>query len=232
MLPNRFPDDATGAEYTSADAALWYLAALDRYLARTGDRDLLARVFPVVREIVDRYRSGTRHGIRVDPADGLLAAGALGLALTWMDARYDGRPITPRAGKAVELNALWHEALCLAAGWAADLGEDGRPYAEAAEAVRRSFEERFWSETRGYLCDVIAPSGTPDRSLRPNQLLAVSLPHAPVGGVRARAILGAVTSQLLTPFGLRSLAPDSPRYRGRYEGGVEARDPAGGRGPA
>jgi predicted glycogen debranching enzyme len=143
-----------------------------------------------------------------------------------MDARCDGRPIIPRAGKAVELNALWHEALRLAALWAADLGEDGRPYAGAAETVRRSFVERFWSDARGYLCDLILPDGTADSSLRPNQLLAISLPHAPVGGAAARAVLAAVTSRLLTPFGLRSLAPDCPGYHGRYEGGVEARDRA------
>jgi predicted glycogen debranching enzyme len=110
MLPNRFPDDGAAPEYTSADAALWYVYAVDRYLSRAQDLDLLRRVLPALREIVERYRAGTRHGIRVDPVDGLLEAGAPGLALTWMDARYGDRVVTPRAGKAVDVNALWHEA--------------------------------------------------------------------------------------------------------------------------
>jgi len=231
MLPNRFPDDGTRAEYGSADAALWYVLAVGRYLARARDRDLLARVFPVVRGIVDRYRSGTRHGIRVDPRDGLLQAGADGRALTWMDARYEDRVITPRAGKPVELNALWHEALCLSAAWSETLGGDGSRDAAAAAAMRRSFRERFWHPAGGYLYDVIAPDGTPDASLRPNQLLAISLPHPLLDGPDAQTTLDTVASRLLTPFGLRSLAPDSPRYHGRYEGGPQARDEAYHQGP-
>ncbi len=226
MLPNRFPDDGAPPEYTSADSALWYAHALDRYLARVWDRELLEQVYPAIREIAERYRSGTRHGIRVDPADGLLTAGEPGLALTWMDARVDGRVITPRMGKAVDLNALWHELLCVAARWSEMLGRDGTAYASGAAAVRRAFSGAFFYDAGGYLYDVIAPDGTPDRSLRPNQLLALSLPHALVDGPAARAVLGAVGAKLLTPFGLRSLAPDDPAYRGRYRGGVVSRDEA------
>jgi len=226
MLPNRFPDDGDRPEYTSADSALWYAHALDRYLARAWDRELLDRVYPAVREIAQRYRSGTRHGIRVDPSDGLLTSGEAGLALTWMDARVDGRVITPRMGKAVELNALWHELLCLAARWSEMLGRDGSAYTSSAAAVRRAFPSTFFYEAGGYLYDVIAPDGTPDPSLRPNQLLALSLPHALVDGPAARVVLKTIASRLLTPFGLRSLAPDDPAYRGRYRDGVVSRDEA------
>ncbi len=226
MLPNRFPDDGGAPEYTSADAALWYVHAVGRYLSRAGDGDLLARVFPAIREIVDRYRAGTRHGIRVDPADGLLETGAPELALTWMDARREGRPVTPRTGKPVDLNALWHEALWLAAAWANALGQDGSTDAAAAAALRRSFTPRFFDDTGGYLYDVIRPDGTPDTSLRPNQLLALSLPHPLVEGPTARTVFDTVTARLLTPFGLRTLASDAPDYRGRYEGDVPARDGA------
>ncbi|HYM70159.1 MAG TPA: amylo-alpha-1,6-glucosidase [bacterium] len=226
MLPNRFPDDGTAPEYTSADAGLWYAHAVGRYLSRVPDRELLEGVFPALREIVARYRAGTRHGIRVDPADGLLEAGAPGLALTWMDARYDGRAVTPRAGKAVDLNALWHEALCLMATWSDAVGLDGAGYAAEAAILRRTFSRRFFHEPGGYLYDVIAPDGTPDPSLRPNQLLALSLPHALLDGPAALRVLDAVTARLLTPFGLRSLAPNSAGYRGRYEGGVASRDEA------
>ena len=226
MLPNRFLDDGSAPEYTSADSGLWYAYAVGRYLSRTPDRELLQRVFPALREITERYRAGTRHGIRVDPADGLLEAGAPGLALTWMDARYGGRAVTPRIGKAVDLNALWHEALCLMAEWSGTLGQDGSTYASDAAALRRTFIGRFFNEPGRYLYDVIGPDGTPDASLRPNQLLALSLPHALLEGPAARTVFDTVTARLLTPFGLRSLAPDASAYHGRYEGGVASRDEA------
>lgn len=143
-----------------------------------------------------------------------------------MDARVDGRVITPRMGKAVDLNALWHELLCVASRWSEMLGRDGSAYATRAAAVRRAFSSAFFYEAGGYLYDVIAPDGTPDPSLRPNQLLALSLPHALVDGPAARAVLAAVDARLLTPFGLRSLAPDDPAYRGRCEGGIASRDEA------
>jgi len=225
MLPNRFPDRGGAAEYTSADAALWYIHAVHRYLERVEDPALLERVFPALRKIVDRYRAGTRHGIRVD-ADGLLEAGEPGLALTWMDARVDGRAITPRAGKPVELNALWYNALrCMARWMGARGGAAAELEAEAAE-MRAAFLDRFFYPKGGYLYDVIAPDGTPDPALRPNQLLALSLPHPLVVGPRARTVLDAVSGGLLTLFGLRSLAPTDRAYRGTYGGGVVARDEA------
>ncbi len=226
MLPNRFPDDGAPPEYTSADAALWYFCALHHYLARARDRALLRRVFPALEEIVACYGAGTRHGIRVDPADGLLEAGAPGLALTWMDARTDGRVITPRRGKAVDLNALWYNALRLAAGWAGALDRDAAAYDAGAVRAREAFAARFVNAAGGYLYDVIGPDGTPDPALRPNQLLALSLPHPVVEGALARAVLDAVSAHLLTPLGLRSLAPGAPGYRGTYGGGPAERDEA------
>jgi predicted glycogen debranching enzyme len=226
MLPNRFPDQDGTPEYTSADAALWLFSALHDYLNRTKDRALLTRVFPALEEIVDRYRRGTRHGIRVDPADGLLEAGAPGFALTWMDARIDGRVITPRQGKAVELNALWYNALRLIAGWAETQGRDPSGYDAEARRMRASFTARFTHAAAGYLYDVIGPDGTPDAALRPNQIFALSLPHPVIEGELARSILDIVTEHLLTPVGLRSLAPGSPEYRGSCTGGPARRDEA------
>ncbi len=226
MLPNRFPDDGAPPEYTSADAALWYFCALESYLARVPDRPLLKRVFPAVAEIVRRYRAGTRHGIHVDPRDGLLAAGAPGLALTWMDARVGGRAITPRHGKPVELSALWYNALRAIARWAAILDREPDAYDAEAARLREAFAARFVNPADGYLYDVIRPDGTPDDALRPNQILALSLPHPVVEGALARTVLEAVTARLLTPLGLRSLAPGAPGYRGVYRGGPAERDEA------
>lgn len=226
MLPNRFPDDGTPPEYTSADAALWYVIAIHRYLSRTHDRSLLVQVYPCLREIVTCYRRGTRHGIRVDPADGLLEAGTPESALTWMDARVEGQAVTPRCGKAVDLNALWYNAVRLVAGWARELGDDPEPWDEAATAVERSFVGRFYYGDGGYLYDVIGPDGVPDTALRPNQLLALALPYPLLDGAPARSVLEAVTRELLTPVGLRSLSPRDPLYRGRYAGGPSDRDAA------
>ncbi len=226
MLPSRFPDGAGPPEYTSADAALWYFCAIDRYLVRVRDRTLLGLVFPTLREIVERYRNGTRHGIRIDPADGLLEAGASGLALTWMDARVGGRAVTPRDGKAVDLNALWYNALRLMARWTETLKADPAGYDAEAVRLRTAFNARFWNAAGGYLYDVVGRDGRPDDSLRPNQLLALSLPYPVVDGDRARAIVRVITERLLTPFGLRSLAPGPPPYRGRYGGGPVERDEA------
>ncbi len=226
MLPNRFPDDGTPPEYTSADAALWYLYAVHQYLERTSDRSLLAELYPVARDIVTHYRDGTRYGIRADPEDGLLEAGTPGSALTWMDARIAGRAVTPRCGKAVDLNALWYNALRLVGSWGRQLGDDPAPWDGAAAAVEASFIPRFHYDRGGYLYDVIAPDGVPDPALRPNQLLALALPHPLVHGSLARSILERVSRELLTPVGLRSLAPSDPAYRGHYAGGPQSRDEA------
>jgi predicted glycogen debranching enzyme len=229
MLPNRFPDAGETPEYNTVDATLWYFHALDRYLAQADDEPLARELYPVLCDIIDAHRRGTRYGIRVDPDDGLLASGEPGVQLTWMDARVGDRVVTPRTGKAVEINALWHNALAVTAALAAKLRDDARAneLATAAARVRASFEKRFWHGAGGHLYDVIdTPSGEPDASLRPNQLFALSLPHRLLEGARARAVVDACARTLWTPVGLRSLAPGEAGYTARYAGGPEARDGA------
>lgn len=225
LVPNRFPDRGEAAEYNSVDASLWFICAAERYLDRSGDVAFLAELFPVLTEIVAAYREGTRFGIRQD-ADGLLSAGEEGSALTWMDARVDGRPVTPRHGKPVEVNALWYNALAALARLAALAGQE--PLAAAcrvmAETTRESFLRRFWCEAGGYLYDVVDPE---DAALRPNQLLALSLPHPVVADeALARRILDRVRRELVTPVGLRTLCRRHPDYRGAYAGGPAERDAA------
>jgi glycogen debranching enzyme len=198
LIPNRFPDVGETPEYNAVDATLWLVAAI-------ADLDA-ADLRPVVREIVDWFRRGTLYGIRVDPADGLLAAGDATTNLTWMDARYNGMPMTSRHGKAVEINALWINALAFLAD-------------PVLESTRRSFQRHFWNGR--YLSDCVG-----DDALRPNQLLALSLPVACVTDEQARVVLEVIEAELLTPFGLRTLSPRDPRYQGRYEGSPAARDAA------
>jgi predicted glycogen debranching enzyme len=163
----------------------------------------------------------------VDPSDGLLVAGEEGTQLTWMDAKVGDWVVTPRHGKPVEVNALWHGALRLAAEWAGALGhrDDEASWSRQADRVARAFEATFWDEERSHLVDVVRPEGV-DRRLRPNQLLAVSLPHALLAPARRRSVVDAVERELLTPFGVRTLAPGDPTYRPRYGGGPIERDGA------
>jgi predicted glycogen debranching enzyme len=223
MLPNRFPDEGHAAEYNTVDATLWYYEAVRAYYAATGDDALLAELFPVLQEIVHWHRRGTRHQIRVDPADGLLYAGEAGVQLTWMDAKVGDWVITPRIGKPVEINALWYHALCCMAEFAHRLGEPLDPYGGMAEQALVSFP-RFWSESLGYCYDVIdGPEGN-DPSLRPNQLFAASLLYSPLDDRQRRAMVDVCARQLLTSHGLRSLAPDQPGYVGQYGGSRCQRD--------
>jgi predicted glycogen debranching enzyme len=234
MLPNRFPDGGDAPEYNTVDATLWYFVAIESYWRRTRDRALLAGVYPVLREIVAAHRRGTRYGIGIDPADGLLHAGVPGVQLTWMDAKVGEWVVTPRIGKPVEINALWFNALSAMRAFAQELGydDDAREFLAAAEQVGRSFNDAFWYADGGYLCDVVdGPEGTRggdgrmrDLSLRPNQVFALSLPHALLENGRARSVVDACARELWTPVGLRSLAPSDPRYAGRYAGGPVERD--------
>ena len=246
MIPNRFPDSGERVEYNTADATLWFFGALERTLTALGTpspddapragpdrRSLLRELYPTLREIVGWHRRGTRYGIGVDPADGLLRAGQQGAGpdnpdtqLTWMDARTEGISFTPRIGKPVEINALWIHALALMAGWAAECEDDPAPYRQALDLARSSFARRFWHEAGGYLYDVIDGPDGDDASLRPNQLIALALGDDLVPPAQARAALDAVADRLLTPYGLRTLAPDDPRYQGRCEGDQPARDRA------
>src|SRR5579859_4036594 len=231
MLPNRFPDSgehAEGAqpEYNTVDATLWYFHAIDRYIAASGDQALARELLPVLDDIVAWHVRGTRYNIHVDPGDGLLFAGQPSVQLTWMDAKVGDWVVTPRIGKPVEINALWINALRVLHRLHLDLGvAEPQPFEAAAERAAASFE-RFWYSEGGYLYDVIdGPDGS-DAALRPNQLLAVSLPNAPITGPRARAIVEACARHLLTSYGLRSLSPEHPSYIGRYGGDQKQRDAA------
>ena len=211
--------DTGTLEYNTVDGTLWFVHALGRHVEVTGDDDLGAELAPALERIVERHLAGTRFGIGVD-ADGLLRGGEDGWALTWMDARIDGVPVTPRIGKPVEVNALWVQALDLAGR----LGRTDRRR-RTLETARTAFVERFVrSDGRGLL-DLVDGPGGDDRALRPNQLLAVSLPAGPLAGAAdrdaARAVVDAC-APLLTPLGLRSLAPDDPAYRRAIAGALRS----------
>jgi predicted glycogen debranching enzyme len=223
MLANT--TDSGRPEHNTADATLWFLHAVDRHVASTGDTDLAAELIGALDAIVARHVESTRYGIRVDPADGLLAQGHPGSALTWMDAVVDGTPVTPRAGKAVELNALWINGLAGVAGLRRRLGQDSAELDTLRERAVRSFERRF-AAPQGWLYDVVDSQTGDDPSLRPNQLLAFGLPHAPLHGDTHAAAVRAVARALLTPLGLRTLAAGEPGYRGRHRGDPAGRDRA------
>lgn len=226
MLPNRFPDAGETPEYNTVDATLWYFEAIRQYYQATGDTDLLRELYPVLVDIVDWHRRGTRYNIHVDQADGLLFAGEEGMQLTWMDAKVQDWVVTPRTGKPVEINALWYNALRVMEDFATHLEADPGPYAEMAEQARTGFG-RFWNGEMGYCYDVLdAPDGSPDLSLRPNQLIAISLPYSPLTTEQQRSALDACARHLLTAHGLRSLSPDDKAFVGQYGGDVRKRDGA------
>ena len=227
MLPNRFPDAGEEPEYNTIDATLWYVEAIRAYHAATGDDTTLRELYPALADIVDWHRRGTRYNIRVDPDDGLLYGGQAGVQLTWMDAKLDEWVVTPRIGKPVEISALWYNALRSMSDFATTLGFplDAAGYRAQAEQTGRGFE-RFWDAGRGYCFDVIDGPDGPDASLRPNQLFGVSLHHPVLTGPRAASVVAACARSLLTPHGLRSLAPDDPAYVGHYGGDRHSRDAA------
>jgi predicted glycogen debranching enzyme len=231
LIPNMFPDGASEGLYHTADATLWFFHALDRYLKTTDDAVTLEVLLPKMQEIVRRHLQGTRFGIKVDPADGLLVQGEEGYQLTWMDAKCDGWVVTPRRGKAVEINALWYNALRVVEGWTRAAGDAAQ--AEElnghAEACRRSFNERFWYEEGRHLFDVVESrelNGADDAACRPNQLLAFSLEHAVLERGRWEPVLNVVQEKLLTPVGLRSLSPDHFDFKPTYHGDLKTRDAA------
>jgi predicted glycogen debranching enzyme len=223
MLPNRFPDQGSEPEYNAVDASLWFVVAVAELLQAPGTSvPERVRLLDAVKQILEGFARGTRHGIRAQ-ADGLLAAGEPGLQLTWMDVKVGERVVTPRSGKPVEVQALWLNALRLASEW-------WPRHRDAFEHGRASFAARFWDEQRGYLADVVDVdhvAGTVDVTFRCNQILAVGgLPVALLDDGPARRVVDAVESRLLTPMGLRSLAPGEPGYAPRYEGGPSRRDAA------
>ncbi len=229
LIPNRFPDDGEAPEYNTADATLWLFHALDRYLATTSDWTLLKELFPALQSSIDWHIQGTAFGIGVDPADGLLHAGAPGVQLTWMDAKVNDVVITPRRGKPVEVNALWYCALTSMEEWAVRLSVDATAYSQLRMQIRQNFASRFWNEEVGYLYDVIdvdGVSGQNNAALRPNQLFAASLTHELLTEEQVTSMFQHVTRALLTPFGLRSLSPDDPAYRNHFNGAPVERDGA------
>jgi predicted glycogen debranching enzyme len=225
MLPNRFSDAGERPETNTVDATLWYFEAIRATHAATGDDALLKDLFPVLQRSVEWHVRGTRYTIHVDPADGLLFAGEPGVQLTWMDAKVGGWVVTPRIGKPIEINALWYNALCSLVEFAHRLGEPADRYGALAEQARAGFG-RFWNEEVGYCIDVIDGPDGDDPALRPNQLLAVSLPHSPLDARQQRAVVDVCARHLLTSHGLRSLAPEDPAYVGHYGGDQRQRDAA------
>jgi predicted glycogen debranching enzyme len=227
LIPNLFPEGETEGLYHTADASLWFFEALHRYLAATDDRATLATLLPVLVDIVEHHRRGTRFGIGVDPRDGLLRQGAPGYQLTWMDAKVGDWVVTPRRGKAVEINALWHNALRLLERWLEHAGGPASPVAFGEHAARAaaSFNARFWCPD-GWLYDVVDGEHGDDPACRPNQLLAISLTYPVLDHARWPAVIDAVRTRLVTPFGVRSLDPRHPDYKSRYDGDLRARDAA------
>jgi predicted glycogen debranching enzyme len=228
LIPNMFPEGERLGLYHTADATLWFFHALDRYVAVTGDDATLQLVLPRLVEIAERHLSGTRFGIQVDPVDGLLTQGAEGYQLTWMDAKVGDWVVTPRRGKAVEINALWFNALRLLTDWLRAAGDTAAAerYAASAAQACDSFNRRFWNESAGYLFDVIDGEQGDDPACRPNQIFAIALPHAALDAERWPSVMDVVERTLVTPVGLRSLAPGHPDYQSKYFGDLQARDAA------
>jgi len=227
MLPNRFPDAGETPEYNTVDAALWFFEAARAYLAYTSDLEFVRdELYPVFADIISWHARGTRYGIKAD-SSGLLASGELGVQLTWMDAKVGDWVVTPRRGKPVEIQALWYNALCIMEDLASRFGDEAarKRYRHLAAVAQWSFNRLFWNEKLGCLYDVVN-GGPPDPSIRPNQIFAVSLPHSMLPRDRSRSVVEKVEEHLLTPFGLRTLAPSDPQYRGHYTGGPKERDGA------
>lgn len=228
LIPNLFPEREKEGLYHTADATLWFFHALQRYLDITGDRATLRIILPKLREIFEWHVKGTRFGIAADHNDALLRQGEQGFQLTWMDAKVDNWVVTPRRGKAVEINALWYNAICLLERWMREEGDghaaDG--YKEYAARVSRSFNERFWYPEGQYLFDVVDGEKENDPAFRPNQIFAISLPNPVLDPSRWAPVLAAVRDRLLTPMGLRSLAPGEDDYKPAYFGDLRSRDAA------
>jgi predicted glycogen debranching enzyme len=228
LIPNLFPEGARNGLYHTVDATLWFFHALDRYIELTHDRDLLRWLLPKLIEVVEHHLRGTQFGISVDPADGLLSQGQEGYQLTWMDAKVGDWVVTPRRGKAVEINALWYNALRLLEVWLRDEGliERSNKVEWHAARAKDSFNERFWYAEGGYLYDVVDGEHGDDNSCRPNQIMAFSLRYPVLQRVQWEPVLNVVKARLLTPYGLRSLAAEHPDYKDKYFGDLRSRDAA------
>lgn len=227
MIPNRFSDYGEESMYNTADATLWFFVAIYQYLSYSGDKEfVLDYMLPVLEDIIFRHQIGTRFGIRVD-TDGLLEAGEADVQLTWMDAKVGDWIVTPRRGKAVEINALWYNALRIYS-YLQDLSgnlELAQAFQDQARGVKRTFQDKFWNYEGEYLYDLV-DGEYKDASIRPNQIFALSLPFPLLEGERATQVLDVVTTHLYTPKGLRSLSPLDSAYKDVYIGDIYARDGA------
>jgi predicted glycogen debranching enzyme len=227
MLPNRFPDSAAAPEYNTVDATLWFFIAIYRYLRYTGDNDFVSEeLMPILQDIIEWHDRGTRYQIHVD-TDGLLSAGEPGVQLTWMDAKVGDWVVTPRSGKAVEINALWINALAIYAWLSKRFGKmaQARECARRTAHVKKRFVDAFWYREGGYLYDNI-DGNVRDTRIRPNQIMAIGLPYPLLEDEKAKSVFEIVMDKLYTPFGLRSLAPEDPNYRSKYGGNAFHRDSA------
>ncbi len=229
LIPNLFPEGERGGLYHTADATLWFFHAVKKYVDYTGDRETLRQLLPKMVDIIDQHVRGTQFNIHVDPSDGLLSQGASGYQLTWMDAKVGDWVVTPRRGKAVEINALFYNALRVLQDFLAHEGDSASALRmeQLALRVRDSFNRKFWNAQCGCLFDVVdAESGGNDPAIRPNQIFSVSLEHPVLDESRWRAVVDVVRERLLTPVGLRSLSRGHPDYKERYDGDLRARDAA------
>ena len=227
MIPNYFPESGGQPEYNSVDASLWFIYAVKKYFDSTEDLLFIeSELSDVLRDIIQHYREGTRYNIHTDE-DGLLYAGEEGVQLTWMDAKIGDLVVTSRCGKAVEINALWYNALRTMEDFSHRLGHSGsaQKYSDLAEKTKESFNEMFWNEKGGYLYDCIDGDYFDD-SIRPNQIFAISLPYQVLLEKRASSVLKVVQNELLTPYGLRTLSPKDKRYKGQCIGDQYSRDMA------
>jgi predicted glycogen debranching enzyme len=225
LIPNLFPEGEHEGLYHTADATLWFFHAVWRYWNVTGDRETMRGMVPRLLDIVEHHLRGTLFNIHVDPVDGLLAQGAEGYQLTWMDAKVDGWVVTPRRGKAVEINALWYNALRILEQLSREVDDEAaaRQMRGHADRARLSFNARFWYDHGQYLYDVVDAD---DPALRPNQIFAISLDFPVLDEARWPRVLEVVTDSLLTPVGLRSLASTHPDYKASYDGDLRSRDAA------
>nr|WP_305883640.1 amylo-alpha-1,6-glucosidase [Chroococcidiopsis sp. CCNUC1] len=236
LMPDCLSDGDREPTYHNVDVSLWWIETLGLYLEASQDWDFLATQYPIVQQIYKAFTTGTKYNIQVDVADELVIWDAADAALTWMDVKIDGQPVTPRQGKPIEVNALWYSALCWASLWAERLsltpGENverlsnqARRYTQQAHKVKTSLQ-KFWNPTLGYLYDAIALDDRLNNQIRPNAVLALSLRHCAFSETQGQRILQLATRSLLTPYGLRSLAPSDPEYIGSYAGAPHQRDRA------
>jgi len=236
LMPSCLPDGDREPFYSGIDISLWWIETLGLYLEASQDWDFLAAQYPIVQQIYKAFMTGTKYNIQVDAVDELVTWNTSDAALTWMDVKIDGQPVTPRQGKPIEVNALWYSVLCWASSWAERLScaseanverlsNQARRYTQQAQKVKASLQ-KFWNPTLGYLYDTIAPDDCPNHQIRPNAVLALSLRHCAFSETQGQKILQLASHSLLTPYGLRSLAPSDPEYIGNYSGSPHQRDRA------